>query len=130
MNGVGGQQLQTSFEELAGKEYVFQIRNSSNNQAPVVEGEDGEAAASASNNAAAGDDEPNLLKRKRIVTNARLIDSSGYNFIHARISNVPPPTANGLPTPFSRPVAPFRATYGGLSVSRRLCVRTEIANKL
>ncbi|KAF2587483.1 hypothetical protein F2Q70_00036034 [Brassica cretica] len=76
MNGVGGQQLQTSFEELAGKEYVFQIRNSSNNQAPVVEGEDGEAAASASNNAAAGDDEPNLLKRKRIVTNARLIDSS------------------------------------------------------
>ncbi|KAH0898326.1 hypothetical protein HID58_047894 [Brassica napus] len=34
-------------------------QSSSNNQAPVVEGEGGETAASASNTAAAGDDEPN-----------------------------------------------------------------------
>ncbi|WZZ02907.1 hypothetical protein YC2023_088828 [Brassica napus] len=35
------------------------LESSSNNQAPVVEGEGGETAASASNTAAAGDDEPN-----------------------------------------------------------------------
>ncbi|CAN7106711.1 unnamed protein product, partial [Brassica rapa subsp. narinosa] len=38
--------------------YLFH-QSSSNNQAPVVEGEGGETAASASNTAAAGDDEPN-----------------------------------------------------------------------
>ncbi|WZY76054.1 hypothetical protein YC2023_022438 [Brassica napus] len=35
------------------------LESSSNNQAPVVEGEGGETAASARNTAAAGDDEPN-----------------------------------------------------------------------
>ncbi|CAF2069898.1 unnamed protein product, partial [Brassica napus] len=58
MNGVGGQQNRHLLKSLLGKN-KFSKYSSSNNQAPVVEGEYGEAAASASNIAAAGGDEPN-----------------------------------------------------------------------